>query len=119
MPLAYVGGPILPGSVVGHATRARRPWARFFTGPDPAPRAWDYLFGVRPDGWIRLRLKSGVWLGGAFATRPDGTRSYAAGYPEDQDLFLAEAVGVDPETGSFVLDESGTPVSRGSSILVR
>src|SRR3990172_2766748 len=68
-----------------------------------------------PRGWVRLRLKGGTWLGGAFATRADGTRSYAAGYPEQQDLYLVESVEVDPETGSFLLDDEGTPVSRGSS----
>jgi len=72
-----------------------------------------------PRGWVRLRLKGGTWLGGAFATRADGTRAYAAGYPEQQDLYLVESVEVDPETGSFLLDDEGTPVSRGSSILIR
>jgi len=72
-----------------------------------------------PRGWVRLRLKGGTWLGGAFATRADGTRSCAAGYPERQDLYLVESVEVDPETGSFLLDDEGTPVSRGSSILIR
>ncbi len=117
--LAYVAGPMALGTSVGLATRARRRWARLFTGPDPAPRAWDQLFGARPDGWIRLRLKSGVWLGGAFATMPDGSGSYAAGYPEEQDLYLVEAVEVDAESGSFIVDEDGNPVSRGSGILVR
>lgn len=119
LPLTYVGGSILLGTIVGRGTRSRRPWARLFTGPDPAPRAWDHLFGSRPDGWIRLHLKSGGWLGGAFATRPDGTRSYAASYPDEQDLYLVEAIECDPDSGAFVLDEAGTPVSRGSSILVR
>jgi hypothetical protein len=119
VPLAYVGAPIVAGTLVGIGTRARKGWTRVFTGPDPAPRAWDYLFSTRPDGWVRLRLKSGVWLGGAFATMPDGSRSYAAGYPEDQDLYLVEAVEVDPKTGSFVLDEEGKSVSRGSAILIR
>ena len=118
-PLAYVGVPILLGTFVGRGTRSRRPWASSFTGPNPAPRAWDHLFGARPRGWVRLRLKSGTWLGGAFATRADGTRAYAAGYPEQQDLYLVESVEVDPETGSFLLDDEGTPVSRGSSILIR
>jgi hypothetical protein len=116
--LAYVAIPIAAGSLVGVGTRSGSPWARIFTGPDPAPRAWDHLFGTRPDGWIRLRLKTGVWLGGAYATLEDGSRSYAAGYPDDQDLYLVEAVEVDPVTGEFVL-ENGEPVSRGSAILVR
>jgi len=50
---------------------------------------------------------------------PDGSRSYAAGYPEEQDLYLVEAVEVDPQTGAFVLDEEGNPVPRGSAILIR
>ena len=119
VPLLYVGAPIGFGTVVGMGTRSRRRWTRFFTGPNPAPRAWDHLFAGRPEGWIRLRMKSGVWLGRAFTRRTDGTRSYAAGYPEEQDLYVAEAVEVDPETGSFILDGEGKPVSRGSSILVR
>lgn len=117
--VAYVAAPIGFGTWVGRDTRRQRPWALAFTGPDPAPRAWDHLFGTRPDGWIRLRLKSGIWLGGAYATRPDGARSYAAGYPEDQDLYLAEAVIVDPDSGEFLLDDELRPVSRGCAILVR
>lgn len=117
--VAYVAVPIALGTVVGSGTRRGSWWAEWFTGPDPAPRAWDHLFGREPDGWIRLRLRSGTWLGGVFATMEDGSRSYAAGYPEEQDLFLVEAVEVDPDTGEFELDEDGNPVSRGSSILVR
>ena len=49
----------------------------------------------------------------------DGWRSYAAGYPEKQDLFLVEAAEVDPETGEFEFDESGEPALRGSGILIR
>jgi hypothetical protein len=64
-------------------------------------------------------MKAGSWLGGAYATRPDGTRSYAAGYPEDQDLFLIEAFDVDPDTGEFRFGDDGQPLSRGSAILVR
>jgi len=111
--VGYVGLPLAFGSLIGRGTRTRKAWAKIFTGPDPAPRAWDHLFAATPDGWIRLHLKSGIWLGGAFVRRPDGSRSYAAGYPEDQDLFLLEAVEVDPETGSFVVDPEGAPASRG------
>lgn len=119
VPVAYVVVPTALGTIVGVATRSRRSWARIFTGPAPAPRAWDHLFAARPDGWIRLRLKSGTWLGGAFAVLPDGSRSYAAGYPDEQDLYLVEAVEVDQESGEFLFDEHGRPVSRGSGILVR
>lgn len=36
--------PILIGTIVGYGTRRRWRWASLVTGPDPAPRAWDYLF---------------------------------------------------------------------------
>ena len=117
--IAWVAVPIELGTLIGRGTRKGLRWAKVFTGPNPAPRAWDHLFGSTPDGWIRLRLKSGRWLAGAYATMPDGSRSYAAGYPEEQDLFLVEAIEVDPESGEFVLDKEGEPVLRGSGILVR
>lgn len=60
-----------------------------------------------------------MWLGGAFSSAGDGLDSYAAGYPDEQDLFLAEAYSVDPETGEFELDADGDVVPTGSGILVR
>lgn len=116
--LAYILIPVACGSVVGRGVRNQRLWTTFFTGPDPAPRAWDHLFGRRADGWVRLRLKSGAWLGGAYADA-NGRRSYAAGYPEVQDLYLAAAVELDPETGAFVLDEHGSVPLLVGGVLVR
>jgi len=46
-------------------------------------------------------------------------RSYAAGYPEEPDLLIAEAAEVDPDSGEFVFDASGNPRLRGSALLVR
>jgi hypothetical protein len=118
--IAYVGGPFLAGWLVGRGTRSRAKWARFFTGPAPAPRAWDDLFFSRPDGWMRLRMKSGVWIGGAFTNdEAADLRSYAAGYPDEQDLYMAVSAEVDPESGEFILDDDGKPVTRDSGILVR
>jgi hypothetical protein len=116
--VVYVGLPTLAGTLVGTATRRGAVWSRWFTGPDPAPRAWDYLFQHQADGWLRLRLKSGVWIGGAYANA-HGRRSYAAGYPEPQDLFLAAAADVDPETGTFMLDAAGNPTLLEGGLLVR
>ena len=117
-PLAYVGVPLMAGTVLG--VGLRRDWriAKVVAGPDPAPRAWDYLFQYDVDGWIRCRLKSGTWLGGAYADA-NGRRSYAAGYPEPQDLYLAASVEVDPETGEFVLDGGGRPRLGAGGLLVR
>jgi hypothetical protein len=117
--IAYVAVPMAVGSAVEHGTRKGATWAVWITGPDPAPRAWDYLFQGERDGWIRLRLKSGSWLGGGYATAMNGMKSYTAGYPEAQDLHLATAVLVDESTGQFLLDEQGSPTPSGGGLLVR
>lgn len=116
--VAYAAVPLAGGTVIGFATRREQPWARFFVGPHPAPRAWDYLFEHEPDGWVRMRMKSGVWIGGVFA-EIDGRLPYTAGYPEPQDLFLPATVDVDPDTGEFPRDEAGDIVHRSGGLLVR
>lgn len=110
----YVGLPIVVGWIVGRGVRAEHRWAEVVFGTARAPRAWDWLFFDRPDGWMRLRLKSGTWIGGAF-----GQESYAAGYPEPSDLYLAIAVEVDPASGAFVFGDNGEFLRRDSGILVR
>lgn len=117
--LGYVILPLAVGTVIGRGTLSGARWAEIFTGLDPAPRAWDYLFGYRPDGWIRLRLKSGIWIGGAYAVTSDGRRSYAAGYPEPQDLLLVQTAEVDPASGRFLFDDDGSIKLRESSVLIR
>jgi hypothetical protein len=116
----YVAVPFAAGTIVGRATKRRIPWATWFTGPSPAPRAWDYLFSPGPDGWIRLRLRSGTWIGGAYSQHPSGgLGSYVAGYPDIQDLFLADAAEVDRDSGEFFLDDDGEPRMTGSAILIQ
>jgi uncharacterized protein DUF6338 len=116
--IAYAAVPLLGGTIIGFATHRGLPWARWFVGPHPAPRAWDYLFEHEPDGCIRMRLKSGTWIAGAFA-EIDGRPPYSAGYPEPQDLYLPAAVDVDPETGELPYDENGHIVHRPGAVLVR
>lgn len=85
---------------------------------EPLP-SWLVAFPLAyVDGWIRCRLRSGTWLGGAYADA-NGRRSYAAGYPEPQDLYLAASVEVDPTTGEFVLDEAGQPRLGAGGLLIR
>jgi hypothetical protein len=104
--------PAVAGTVLGglYATRsARVSWPklrgwltaereqrllRILLGRDPAPRAWDDLFSERPHCYLRVRTIGDGWLAGKFASG-----SYAAGYPNEPDLLLEEAVEVDQETG--------------------
>ena len=132
--LLYLGLPLLAGALNGATTRhsgvgilgviARwKPlaWLGVFGAPSAAPRAWDHLFS-RKDvaGWVRLRLHDGTWLGGAFAASDKPTlQSFAAGYPEDGDLFLAQIVDTDPETGAFLAGPDGTVVLRDEGLLIR
>lgn len=118
--ILYVGVPFAAGSLIGTGTRNRRLWTRFFTGPSPAPRAWDHFFSSRPDGWIRLRLKDGTWLGGTYTQGDEGElSSYAAGYPDVQDIYLARVAEVDPESGAFQFDDEGLVRMKGSGILIQ
>lgn len=119
--IGYVSIPFLVGRSVGRATRNGSAWAEAFTGPNPAPRAWDHFFASRPDGWVRLRLKSGSWVGGLFKSSsvgPASGLSYASGYPEVQDLYFAETIEVDPETGEVFLEDD-RPIYRGLALLIR
>lgn len=108
----YVAAPLTAGTCIGHGTRQGAKWSTWFTDPDPAPRAWDHLFQQGSNGWVRVRLKSGAWIGGAFTTSPDGRPSYAAGYPEEQDLYLSATAVIDPDTGAFAYDSDGGVVQE-------
>jgi hypothetical protein len=116
--IAYVAVPLAGGTMIGYATRLGLPWSRWFAGPHPAPRGWDYLFEREPDGYVRMRLKSGRWIAGLFA-EVNGRAPYTAGYPEPQDLLLPATVKIDPETGETPLDDDGRVQLRRGALLVR
>jgi Family of unknown function (DUF6338) len=63
---------------------------RLVLGRDPAPRAWDNLFSVRPTLYLRVKTTDQTWLAGLFADR-----SYAGGFPNETDLYLEEAWAID------------------------
>lgn len=93
-------------------------WSEWFTGRDPAPRAWDNLFFLEDQsGWVRLKLKSGPGIGGAWVDDEERqVRSYAGGYPHPADIYLAETTEVDPDDGSFELDDRGEPILRSEGL---
>jgi hypothetical protein len=117
VPLVYVAVPAALGTAVGRAVQSKRRWprrfARVLAGKDPAPRGWDHLFASRPSGTVRVRLKDGKWIGGAF-----GEGSYAAGFPDKpQDLLLEQSYQL-KDDGSFERDENGEFVPLGSRLLL-
>lgn len=119
--LIYVAIPLIAGLVIGTATSDGKRWTRYVAGRSPAPRAWDHLFAARDlDGWVRLKLKDDKWIIGTFARSANGRlRSYAAGYPDAQDLYLSETYACDPETGALLTDSEGNVIPRRLGVLVR
>ena len=118
----YVIVPVVLGLLTGWSIRQAdsiRPksylWARLLIGTSPAPRAWDHLFGRgQLVGWIRLRTKSGLYMGGYY-----GQGSYVAGYPNIQDIYLTRAIEVDPYSGAIGIDSEGNPLVLPSGLLIR
>jgi len=59
-----------------------------------------------------------VWSSGGESDTT-GLKSYAAGYPESQDLLISELAEID-DGGEFLTDDrDGTPVLTGRSLLIR
>lgn len=113
--VGYVSIPVLMGTLVGWGRRNRYPWALLLTGDSAEPRAWDYLWNRRVSALVRLRMNSGRWLAGIYNEFERGAKSYAAGYPEDGDLFLAVQCAVQADSGDWVLTASGQPSRVDSS----
>lgn len=84
-----------------------------------APSSWDHLFVGRGPAYVRLRLRSGGWVGGFWGTHVGrGIDAHAALYPEARDLYLPQVAGVDDQ-GKFVLDEHGDILLYDEGVLVR
>jgi hypothetical protein len=120
VPIAFVLLPFLAGRAVGAGATRKRRWAVALAGGRRTPRAWDRFFSSRPSGWIRVKLKSGSWVGGYFSDRPDLDESYAAKQPGEQsDFYLGMQAWIDPASGDFEHDEFGSIILRGSGMLIR
>lgn len=116
--LTYVLVPAVAGTLVGWGRRRGWRLASAILGEAPEPRAWDYLWRHGRQGLVRAKTMSGAWLGGVYGTLENGQRSYAAGYPEDQDIYLAQQLKVDPVDGAWATDEDGRPVPADSTGLL-
>jgi hypothetical protein len=110
--LLYLAMPYAAGRMAGWALTGdlHVGWLR---GSNPAPRSWDFFFATKPSGWMRIRLKSGRWIGGAYAPG-----SHASGYPEGHDLYLVATAEMDQASGNFLLNEAGDVVRREGTLFV-
>jgi hypothetical protein len=120
IPIGYVAVPLVAGRLVGLGAANRQPWARFITGRAPAPTAWDHVFSTAGlEAWVRIKLTDGTWIGGAYAQGPASLRSYAAGYPEHRDIYLAWTAVVDATTGEFEPGADGRIQLQPAGALIR
>lgn len=101
--VAYVLIPTVAGTIVGHGYRNNWKALRWFTSTHVEPKAWDYLWTRGSVGVVRLRTKTGIWLGGTFGTVND-VESFAGSYPEDGDLYLSQQLQIDPISGEWTTD---------------
>jgi hypothetical protein len=66
------------------------------------PTAWDYGNKAVSEGWVRVRIAEGVWVGGVF-----DERARFSTYPESRDLFISEQWTMS-EAGEFTSPVEGT-----------
>ena len=88
---------------VGLMERRRQP-----SRSSTIPTAWDSAFRKRATCFIRVKLKTGAWVGGWY-----GRDSRASAYPNPPDLYLESAyeMGSDGSFGSRVQATGGLYVS--------
>jgi hypothetical protein len=117
--LVYLAIPFCCALVVALGVRKRWPFFSILWAETSEPRAWDYAWKSRK-AIVRLRLKSGTWLGGDFTSRDfPSPSSYASGYPEEGDLYFARQVVVNASDGSFERGTDGRPVLIDTGLLLR
>jgi hypothetical protein len=120
--LGYVLAPVGLGRLIGLLAWRRPGWVRGISGPAPAHRAWDHVFSGGRGAWMRIRLKDPAggtngWIAGAYARAERGPVGYAAGFPHEQDIYLADTAELD-DHGHLLRDPDGTVRRRGWGLLV-
>lgn len=121
--LAYVFVPFAGGILTekGRNWRGSTCWAKkavslvvsLYAGSSPEPRAWDWFFDKRPTGIVRMKLTNGEWKAGLF-----DRDSFASGYGEEGDIYLANEYLVD-EDGVLLDDGKSGYQSAGVDLLIR
>lgn len=117
--LLYVVLPTALGSLMGVGSLEGWRWTVWLTGNAPEPRAWDHMWRRPVNALLRIKLKSGPWIGGIYQTTQQGVRSYAAGYPQEGDLHLTRQLVLHPDTGEYAKEADGTPTVVERGLLIR
>ena len=63
---------------------------------EPEYSPWDRLFNDVREHWIRIRLKSGAYVGGVLAQG-----SMASSYPSPEQIYIQSEWRLDPDSGAF------------------
>jgi len=113
--------PAVDGWPAASPSELRAGPVELLTGGAPEPRAWDYFWNYGGNVVARAKLKSGTWVGGVYMTPEQGRGSYASGFPEEGDLYLAVVLEIDPVAGAVTKNDSGDPrpVEPRTGLLVR
>ncbi len=115
----YLIAPLALGTLVARRAQAGSRWVWPIIGRDPAPKAWDSVFG-QPGRhrYVRAKLAEGGWVGGLWTTPEGAPGAYASSFPHGEDLYLPLQVDVDPRTGAVLLDAHGRPQVRQWGLLI-
>lgn len=120
MVLGYVLLPYAIGTLVGTGKERNWAWVAALSNKAIEPRAWDWRWRRDSRGMLRLKLKSGTWIAGLWSEY-GGRSPYAAGYPEEGDLYLSVGLQIDAETGEYVRnsEDQPVPVIGDAGLLIR
>ncbi|RIJ77943.1 hypothetical protein D1871_04470 [Nakamurella silvestris] len=120
--VGYVMIPVLGGWA---CARALKKWPKLeaLLGSNQNPRAWDHAWNLAGSmhALVRIRLKSGTWIGGLYGRSQGGRNSSASAVADKEDLFLSIVLLIDDENGEFELDTDGRvqPATPRRGILLR
>ena len=117
---AYLLVPFVLGYILGGLVRKGARLTSLVIGMDPAPKAWDAVFGPRDRaGYVRVRFTSGTWMGGIWGSDlgPNGS-AFASSFPATEDFYLPISVLVNASTGELVLDDQGQAQTRYWGLLI-
>lgn len=83
-----LAAPFALGVVVAQVRRRELSirWLGWLTSIHPAPSAWDFAFEGTSRAFLRIKLRDGTMIGGAY-----GKRSFASSYPEPPSVFIEQA----------------------------